>query len=187
MGRVTINTGGTHSFVRESQDRRGDPSYRPYKLINNEKVFYETIHDIIVYYDYGLGEKRYFGFVEGSKVYYDSDKAMGLLNETSNAEFKKWVHNQKKKRVAIESSMQHHQKKRVAIESSMQHHQKKRVAIESSMQHHQEEREEEQHKFWKKLREREKTQKKKKLIFPILLAAVLLIVAIGTALYLILN
>ena len=114
MGRVTINTGGTHSFVRESQNRRGDTSYRPYKLINNEKVFYETIHDITVYYNYDLGEKRYFGFVGGSKVYYDSDKAMSLLNETSNAEFKKWVHDQKKKRVAIESSMQYPKEKREA-------------------------------------------------------------------------
>ena len=35
--------------------------------------------------------------------------------------------------------------------------------------------------------ERLESEKKKKIIFPILLAAVLLIVAIGTALYLILN
>ena len=121
MGRVTINTGGTHSFVYESQDRRGDPSYRPYKLINNEKIFYEIIHDKTVYYDLlSHGEKRYFGFVKGSKVYYDSDKAMSLLNQTASREFKKWIKDQKDKREA-----KHLKQKKVAQAQKSKHGEKR--------------------------------------------------------------
>ena len=52
---------------------------------------------------------------------------------------------------------------------------------------HEEYRKHDEKKFHDGKVERLESEKKKKIIFPILLAAVLLIVAIGTALYLILN
>ena len=162
MGRVTVNTGGTHTFIRENNNRRGDLSYRPYELINNEKVFYETIHDKRVYYE-NHGEKRYFGFVKGSevKVYYDSDKSMILLDKTSNTEFKKWVHNQKNKRVAIESSVQYPQEKREA-----KHLKWKKTAISQKSKSEEEKAEKAriervQKEFALRIREAQKQEKKK--------------------------